>query len=55
MSATAPEMRLGSRLLIVTVVLLIVGVVTVALGIYVLAAVDLIGAVLFFSLWLRRR
>ena len=55
MSAIAPETRLGPRLLTVTVVLLIVGVVTVALGTYILAAVDLVGAMLFFSLWFRRR
>lgn len=55
MSAIAPETRPGPGLLIVTGVLLILGVVTVALGTYILAAVDLGGAMLFFSLWLRRR
>lgn len=51
----ASETKLATRLLIVTGILALIGVVTVILGLFVLAVVDLVGAVLFFSLWLRRR
>jgi len=45
----------SSRLLLVTVVLLVMGVVTLALGILLLAAVDLIGMGVFGALWGRQR
>ena len=48
-------MKLSTRLLVVTLILLLVGVVTVVLGSFVLAAVDLVGAVIFLLLWARRR
>lgn len=43
------------RLLVVTLVLLVMGVVSLILGIFLLAAVDFAGTVLFFLLWVRRR
>ena len=49
------SMNLSTRLLIVTLGLLALGVVSLFLVAFLFAAVDLVGAGLFFALWLRRR
>jgi len=44
-----------SRLLFVTLALLVLGVVTLALGFILLTSVDFAGTGLFFLVWARRR
>jgi predicted membrane protein len=48
-------MRYRTRFLIVIVILLVMGIITVAIGYLVLAAVDFVGVGLFFLLWVRQR
>jgi hypothetical protein len=48
-------MRFSSRLLLVTVMLLFVGILSFVIGFLLLAVVDFVGTGLFFLLWARRR
>jgi len=48
-------MNLSTRLLIVTLILLALGVFSLIIGTVAFAAADLVGTALFFVLWLRRR
>jgi len=49
------RMNLSTRLLIVTLILLALGVFSLIIGTVAFAAADLVGTALFFVLWLRRR
>jgi len=48
-------MELKTRLLIVTLILLALGVFSLVIGALLFAVADLVGTGLFFVLWLRRR